>query len=214
LYPPANSKYYHHIPGKEDFMAGFAPAPAARVVPIMRQGRKLIIPAPLPGQAAVLPPLCVKCGAPADGKAVDKIFSWHHPGLYVLLLSPIIYVIVALIVRKTMRLRVPLCALHAKRRSAAVTLSWVLPLAGIADIFVLMSLNVDQGVIALISIVLMVSGLVIWVVVGYPIRPVLIDSTRGEFTGVCTTFLDQLPEAALLGPAPQQQLAVPPPPVR
>jgi hypothetical protein len=132
------------------------------------------------------------------------------PALYVLLLSPIIYVIVALIVRKTMKVRVPLCALHAKRRSTAVTLSWVLPLIGIADIFVLASLNVDGVLIALISTVLILSGLVFWAVVGYPIRPVLIESTHGEFTGVCAIFLEHLPEAALPGPAVPQQ-AVPPP---
>lgn len=194
-------------------MAGFSPAPAASASPVVRQGRKLIVPAPLPGQAAVLPPLCVKCGAPADGKPVEKTFYWHHPALYVLLLSPIIYVIVALIVRKTMKVRVPLCASHAKRRGTAVTLSWVLPLVGIADIFVLASLNVDGGLIALISTVLILAGLVLWAVVGYPIRPVLIDATRGEFTAVCATFLEHLPEAALPGPAVPQQ-AVPPPPVR
>ncbi|HKF20423.1 MAG TPA: hypothetical protein VKE93_02575 [Candidatus Angelobacter sp.] len=194
-------------------MAGFAPAPAASPSPIVRQGSKLIVPAPLPGQAAVLPPLCVKCGAAADGKPVDKTYYWHHPALYVLLLSPLIYVIVALIVRKTMRVRLQLCAGHAKRRSTAVTLSWVLPLAGIADIFVLMSLNVNQGVIALVSIVLMLSGLVIWAVVNSPIRPTMIDSTRGEFTGACAAFLEHVPEAALPGPATLQQ-GVPPPPVR
>ena len=190
-------------------MAGFAPGQAA----VMRQGSKLIIAAPLPRQAAILPPLCVKCGAPADGKPVDKTYYWHHPALYVLLLSPIIYAIVALIVRKTMRVYVQLCAVHAKRRSTAVTLSWVLPLVGVADIFVLASLKVDGGLIALISTVLILTGLVVWAVVSYPIRPAMIDATRGEFTGACAAFLEHIPQAAVPGTAIPQH-GVPPPPVQ
>jgi hypothetical protein len=196
---------------KEDSMAGFVAAPAQ--FSIVRQGQKLIVPVPPPGQAAVLPPLCVKCGAPANGKPVNKIFYWHHPGLYVLLLSPIIYVIVALIVRKTIKVSVPLCLQHAKRRSTAVTLAWVLPLAGIADIFVLNQLNVDGGVTALITIVLILAGIVIWAVVANPMVPRFIDQSRAEFTGCCETFLQQFPEARqpALSVA-QQNLAPPPPP--
>jgi hypothetical protein len=97
----------------------------------------LIIPAPAPGQAAALPQLCVKCGAPADGKPVVKTFYWHNPAFYLIILAGVlIYVIVAMIVRKSIRVSVPLCAQHAHRRSIAVTLAWVLPLIGISSISV------------------------------------------------------------------------------
>ncbi len=190
-------------------MATFTPAPAAS--PFARQGKKLIVPAPLPGQPAVLPPLCVKCGAPADGKPVDKTFYWHHPALYLAILAGVlIYAILAIVLRKSIKVRVPLCARHAKRRSTAVTLSWVLPLVGIADIFVLSRLNVDGGVIALICAAFLLTGLVIWAVVANPIRPVFIDATRGEFTGMCATFLEQFPAGLPPAPAVGQQVAPPP----
>jgi hypothetical protein len=113
---------------------------------------------------------------------VVKTFRWHHPALYLVILAGVlIYAIVALIVRKSIKVSVPLCAQHAKRRSIAVTLAWVLPLAGIADIFVLNQLNVDGGVIALVTIVLILAGLVIWVVVANPIVPRFIDQSRGDF---------------------------------
>jgi hypothetical protein len=195
-------------------MAGFAPAPAGSTSPVVRLGKKLIIPAPLPGQAAVLPPLCVKCGAPADGKTVTKTFYWHSPVIYLtILLGLLIYVIVALVVRKSIKVGVPLCAQHAQRRSIAVTLAWVLPLIGIADAFVLPQFHVDGGVIALITFALILAGLVTWLVVANPIRPAMIDAMRGEFTGACAAFLERIPEAALPGPAVPQS-AVPPPPVR
>lgn len=192
-------------------MAGFMPAPAAFA--IIRQGPKLIIPVPASGQAAILPPLCVRCGSPADGKPVEKNFYWHHPALYLVILAGVlIYAIVALVVRKSIKVRVPLCARHAQRRSLAVTLAWVLPLAGVADIFVLSQFNVDGGLVALIAVVLILTGIIIWAVVGYPIRPRLIDQYRGEFTGFCETFLQQFPETA-----PQfagVPLELPPPPLR
>lgn len=192
-------------------MASFTAAPAA--YPVVRQGRKLIIPVPPGGQAAALPPRCIKCGAPANAKPVVKTFYWHHPALYLVILAGVlIYAIVAIVVRKSIKVAVPLCAEHAKRRSIAVTLAWVLPLIGFADIFVLSQLNVNGGIIALLTIGLILAGIVIWAVVANPMRPTMIDATRGEFTGVCATFLEQFPEAERVGSATPQAM-VPPPPI-
>src|SRR6476659_7773289 len=45
----------------------------------------------------ILPPLCVKCGEPADGSFIKRSLSWHHPLLYFMILFPglLIYIIVA-----------------------------------------------------------------------------------------------------------------------
>jgi hypothetical protein len=173
-------------------MASYAPAPAA--YPISRDGQKLIIAAAMPGQPISLPGPCVKCGAPAHGKPVDKIFSWHHPALYLLILAGVlIYLIVAVIVRKSMRLKVPLCARHAQRRGIAVTLAWVIPVVGVADAFILPRVGVDGGWVALITAVFVLTGLVIWSVVNYPLRPKSIDKYRGVFSGFCEAYLQQFP---------------------
>jgi hypothetical protein len=192
-------------------MAGSMPATAP--ASIVRQGSKLIIPAPYPGQAVALPSMCVRCGAAADGKPVKKWFAWHNPFLYVLLISPVIYVIVALIVRKRMKISVPLCAQHAQRRSLAVTLAWVLPLIGIADAFVLPRFSVDSGLVTTITFILILAGLVIWAVVANPIKPTFIGASRGEFIGFCATFLQQFPEGVAMTPSVPQP-GVPPPPLR
>jgi len=159
----------------------------------MRNGDRLIVPV-VPGQIAQLPPPCVKCGAPANGKPVNKTFSWHHPALYLLLLPGVlIYLLVAVIVRKSIRLSVPLCARHAQRRSTAVTLAWVIPLVGVADAFILPNFGVDGAVVALITVAFVVTGIVIWAIVDYPIRPKSIDQYRGVFSGFCQTYLQQFP---------------------
>jgi hypothetical protein len=66
-------------------MAAYNPAPPA--LAITRDGEKLIIPAGMAFPTALLPPVCVKCGAPADGKPVEKTFYWHPPWLYVLIFA-------------------------------------------------------------------------------------------------------------------------------
>ena len=173
-------------------MSAYAPAPICN--PITRDGKKLIVPTAMPGLTIPLPPPCVKCGAPANGKPVTKTFSWHHPALYlVALVGLVIYVIVAMIVRKSIRLTVPLCASHAQKRSMAVILSWVIPLIGVADAFILPNLGMDGGVAVLITIACLLTGLIIWAVVSYPIRPRYIDQYRAEFTGLCEAYLQQFP---------------------
>lgn len=178
-------------------MSSYASAPAA--YPIVRNGERLVVPVPMPvTQAVPLPPPCVKCGAPANGKPVVKTFYWHHPALYlIILVALLIYVIVAVIVRKNIRLSVPLCARHAQRRSMAVTLSWVIPVVGVADAFILPNLGVNGGIVALITVALVLTGLIIWAVVSYPIRPKYIDQYRAEFTGVCEAYLQQFPQQFL-----------------
>lgn len=102
--------------------------------------------------------------------------------------------IVALIVRKTIRVAVPLCAQHKQRRSVWVTLAWVLPLIGIADGFVLPRLfDLDPGWIGLIVVVCVLTGLIIWAVASNPIRPQSIDNFSAEFSGFCDPFLEQFP---------------------
>jgi cell division protein FtsX len=166
--------------------------------PIRRRGQRIIIPAPMLKQAVVLPPRCVRCGAAADGKAVEREFSWHHPAFYLLILPGIlIYAIVAMIVRNTMRVRVPFCAHHARRRSIAVTLAWVLPLVGISDAFVLPRFNLEDGWVAVIAGGFFLSGILIWAVVSNPIKPRFIDESRGEFSGFCEAYLQQFAQTEM-----------------
>jgi hypothetical protein len=191
-------------------MAGFITAPEVSV--IVRHGSKVTIPAPLMGQPATLPPLCVKCGNPADGKPVEKTFYWHNPAIYLtILLGALVYVVVAMVVRKRIRVRVPLCAQHAQRRGTFVMLACVLPLIGIADAVILPQFDVDGGLVALLAVALVLAGIIIWASVANPIRPTFIDQSHGDFTGFNSAFLQKIPEG-LQPPAPAFGQASPPPP--
>ena len=194
-------------------MASTTPAP--EVYPGVRQGSQLILPNPGPAQAAVLPPFCVRCNAPSNGKPLTKTLYWHHPALYLVILAGvIIYAIVALIVRKTMKVQVPLCPHHAQRRGTAVMLSWLMPLIGIADVIVLPRFGVDMGFAVLLMFALVLAGLITWVIVSTPIRPKLIDQYRGIFTGFCEEFLQRFPDVAQQQPVvavPSRQIPPPPP---
>ena len=84
---------------------------------------------------AILLPVCVKCGRPADGDRLKKSFSWHPRWVFVfVLIALLIYIIVALIMRKTISLDLPLCAAHrARYRTLRITAA-VLILGSIGEI--------------------------------------------------------------------------------
>ncbi|HWX53055.1 MAG TPA: hypothetical protein VN176_00550 [Verrucomicrobiae bacterium] len=170
-------------------MASFSPvsAPAACC-----DGDKLIVP-----QGAALPVnICIKCGAPANGKPLKKMLGWHTPWLYILIVSPIIYVIVALIVRKQMRLAIPLCDEHAARRKRMILIGWGLAVAGIASVIILANVSSDAaGIGVLLLFVLLFGGLIVGVIGARIITPAYIDASYGSFNGACRAFLDQLPRA-------------------
>lgn len=66
-----------------------------------------------------LPSNCVKCGVPvsaANGVMVTEKFRWHNPLVYIALISPLIYLILALALSKRFKVNVPLCHLHNKSR--------------------------------------------------------------------------------------------------
>jgi hypothetical protein len=82
-----------------------------------------------------LPDRCLKCNEAADGWRIKRKLSWHPPAYYFLILLHIlIYVIVALIVRNTATVFVPLCPQHRRRRRRFIALAWVLCLGGIASL--------------------------------------------------------------------------------
>lgn len=81
-----------------------------------------------------LPELCMRCGAPAEAHR-EKTFSWYPQWVIVLLLAGLLpFVIVALVLTKKKRVRVPFCRAHAHHWSGrtAVTLLSFLGLVGLA----------------------------------------------------------------------------------
>jgi hypothetical protein len=85
------------------------------------------------------------CGQPVTGEFLNKKFHWHKPWLYLLvLISPIIYVIIAAILMKHVSLLVPMCDEHRQRRKNFLIATWVLGLGFIPGGIVVGSLIHDS----------------------------------------------------------------------
>ena len=67
-----------------------------------------------------LPSFCVKCGksiaSQFDGLMVAEKFRWHNPLVYIALISPLIYLILALALSQRFTVNTPLCHQHFNER--------------------------------------------------------------------------------------------------
>ena len=106
---------------------GYTPGGAYSNQPLFaglwRQGNVLVM-----HKAAPLPDICLK----SNGKATRRLprsLSWHHPAIFILVvISPIIYIIVALVVRKTATIQLPLTDEWYARRRWRMLIAWSLVL--------------------------------------------------------------------------------------
>ena len=144
---------------------------------------------------AVLPPFCIKCGRPAELETLRKTFSWHPRWVYILILTGLlIYIIVALVLRKSITLQIPLCSTHRERYRALRIAGAVLMLGSILEMIVGFSALPDSyaGLILICGFSALISGLVC-LVSSAVLRLNLIDQYYGYFSRAHHTFLNQLP---------------------
>jgi len=156
---------------------------------VFRRGKLLVVP-----RDTTLPSWCVLCDKRAADATKKTEFSWHNPWIYVLLLSPLIYVVVALIVRKTMKFQVPLCSEHRRRRSR---LSWAGGLCFLAAVPVAVALGYALGeewmaVPILTGLGMALGGLIVVARGSATIAATHIDQHRGLFRGASEAFLKRL----------------------
>ena len=72
---------------------------------------------------------------PADGYQFTRSLAWLSPAwIIVFLISPILYVIVYLIVRRRAKITAGLCPRHLEKRRRAIMWGWLIALAGIGSI--------------------------------------------------------------------------------
>ena len=89
------------------------------------------------GHNAVLPLYSIRCGRPADTNTLSKKFSRHPQWIYFFILIAIFtYIIVALAMRRSISLQIPLCSAHLKKYKALRFASAVLLLGCIAEMVV------------------------------------------------------------------------------
>lgn len=144
------------------------------------------------GRQASLPDRCVKCNEPAHGFRLKRRMTWHHPALYILIfVAFLIYLIVALIVRQTATVEIGLCAIHLAKRRRDLIVTWVLILLGVVMIFV--SLTANEGIYALIGLVIFLVGVVYGITTTRIVAPAKIDSRFVWLKGFNKDYLQNLP---------------------
>jgi len=100
-----------------------------------REGKVLVMRV-----GSALPQRCVRCNEPAVQPTKSRWLYWHHPGWFALLLiNVLIYVLVALAVRKKAKVGLGLCARHRLRRRVFLSIGWGGFLFGLAVIFAQLS---------------------------------------------------------------------------
>jgi hypothetical protein len=139
-----------------------------------------------------LPPRCVKCNADAEQPVRQRTLYWHTPWLYILvLISILIYIIVALIARKSIRVSPGLCTDHRVLRRNVILGSWLGALTGFGLIAV--AISESSGLPALLGAVVLIGAMIFGMVKGRIIYAARIDQNRIELKGFGEPFLRSLP---------------------
>lgn len=139
---------------------------------------------------APFPDRCVRCGQAANGFRLKKTFYWHTPSLYLLVLvSVLIYAIVALVVRKKASFELALCPLHHSRRRLAIGVGLALPLLGFA---VMILTGAELASVWGFFLALLV-GAVVGIIGAQILTPKRIEDGYAHLKGAHPRFLASLP---------------------
>ncbi len=138
-----------------------------------------------------IPQRCVKCNGPINSPAKQKTFYWHPSGWYLLILFNIlIYAIVALFVRKKIKVSPGLCDAHKKRKSTLVSASLamfvLLFLAGVT------TFGGENALVSLAGFVGSLIALIVAVISSRTIYPIEIHDRGARFKGCGKDFLQSL----------------------
>lgn len=164
-----------------------APVTAATGHACWRDGKVVVVPA-----GASLPERCIKCNAPA---LMDKprSFTWHSPGWYLLLfVAIIVYVVVAMVVRRKVKLAVGLCDVHRKRRrNLTMSALGALLLGGGAFVG---AIKLDNGLFGALAVAALLAAVILALLASGTLSPARIDDSEARFKGCGKAFLDSLPD--------------------
>jgi hypothetical protein len=167
-------------------MEGAAPAHGAGLV--WRSNRQIVTRSETP-----MPDRCVCCNGPANGFRLKRKLYWHHPAWYILVvISILIYLIVALIVRKKAQLDIGLCEAHRRQRTLFLAISWGAAVIGIA--LIIAAVAGYGGMLAVLGIILLLGAAVCGAVKVAIVSAAKIDKEFVWVKGAGKPFLAQLPE--------------------
>lgn len=141
---------------------------------------------------ASLPNRCIKCNSPAS-ESLKRKLNWHHPALYLLIVvSILVYAVVALVVRKTAVVNVGLCQEHRESRRLSMIITVLLALVAILSCFA--GIQFDVPVLVLVSFGLVLASAIYGIITLRVVAPTKIDEHYVWIKGVDTSYLQEFPE--------------------
>ena len=198
-YPPPADAYYPQTPASSSAADSpgdayvFPPPPSTGVYAqggVWRDNDRLVM-----SKDAALPDRCVKCNRPANGLRLKRNLYWHNPLIYVLILVGfLVYLIVALIVRKTATVNIPLCEAHLARRRNTLIAGWLLILLGLAGFIFAVANNYPMLLLGAALIIL--AGFIFAIAAARIVIPTKIDDRFVWLKGINKDYLDQFPQWA------------------
>ena len=144
-------------------------------------------------KGAALPQRCVKCNEPTHGLVLKRKLSWHHPAIYlIILVALLVYLIVALFLRKNAIVEVGLCEKHLARRRQGVLIIWLLFLVGVAGF--IMAMVAADATYLLAGLVFFLAAIIFGLISVRVVVPSKIDDKFVWLKGVNKDYLNQLPQ--------------------
>lgn len=141
---------------------------------------------------ALLPDRCIKCNEPAERKLKRKL-SWHHPAIYLLIfVGALVYVVLAMIMRKSATIEVGLCENHSAIRTRDIMIAWTLGLLSIASI--LLAARLEDLTFVAIAGVLIIACAIYGVVRVKVVTPTRIDENFIWLKGCNPRYLTAFPQ--------------------
>ena len=141
---------------------------------------------------ASLPDQCVKCNAPANGVRLKRRLSWHHPAIYILILVAwIIYVVLAIVLRKQATVYLGLCAEHFQRRRKYLAAGWVFLAIGFISPTVAFAANYPA--LGLLGVLVLITSIIWLVVVTRVVTVKKIDDRFVWLNGINANYLALFP---------------------
>jgi hypothetical protein len=161
---------------------------------LWRQGQLLVM-----DKYAQLPGRCVKSNEPST-KRLKRNLYWHHPAVYLAIFAHLlIYIILALILRKTATIHIGLSDRWFTKRRRTILIAWGLVLLSIG-LFVFGIMNVDKTNDALPvwmilgGLCLFLGGLLYGLIASRMVVAKRIDDRYVWLKGVHPDFLADLPD--------------------
>ncbi len=161
---------------------------------VWRDGSQLVM-----CKDADLPARCVKTNEPTD-RTLRRRLTWHNPLIYILILSPLIYIIVALIVQKTANIYVGLSPAGFRSRRWGIAIGWLSFLLGTV-LFVVGVANSDSNrnsdnhwwIASLVGLFGGLIGIIVGVIKSRVVSATKITDSHVWLQGIHADYLATLP---------------------